>query len=124
MAPQLEPTRQRVSSHLRAKPEHAIRAGRASVRAKPREDADRATAATEKHGPASKRPRARQPSAQGLLLAFVIGILAMTVAVVVVNAVGHWWILIPVMLVDVAVTFGIIATVGRLLFDGGDDGAD
>jgi hypothetical protein len=122
MATQLEPTRQRVSSHLRAKPERAIRAGRASVHAGPREDADRAPVATEKRGPASKRPRARQPSAQGLLFAFVIGILLMTVAVVVANAVGHWWILIPVMLVDVAVTFGIIASVVRLLFDG-DDGA-
>jgi hypothetical protein len=124
MATQLEPTRQRVSSHLRVKPEHAIRAGRESVHATQREDADRATVAVEKRGPASKPTRARPPSAQGLLFAFVIGILLMTVAVVVVNAVGHWWILIPVMLVDVAVTFGIIASVVRLLFDAGDDGAD
>src|SRR5437868_6683090 len=118
MATQLESTRQPVSSRLRAKPEYATRAGRASVHTTPRENA---TVSTEKSGPASKRPRARHPSAQGLLFAFVIGILLMTVAVVVANAVGRWWILIPVMFVDVAVTFGIIATVARLLFDGGDD---
>jgi hypothetical protein len=121
MATQLESTRQRVSSHLRAKPEPAVRAGGASARATPSEDADHAPAASENRGLASKRPRAKPPSAQGLLFAFVTGILLMTVAVVVVNAVGRLWILIPVMLVDVAVTFSIIASVVRLLFDGEDD---
>jgi hypothetical protein len=124
MATQLEPTRQRASAHLRVKPERTRRPGGPPLHTRPSDDTDGARVVTKQRGPASKASRPRAPSAQGLLFAFVIGILVMTVAVVVTNAVGHWWILIPVMCVDLAVTFGVVASIVRLLDDGGDDGAD
>ena len=43
----------------------------------------------------------------------------MVVAVVLVGAVVQWWVLVPVMLVDLAVTFVVIATLVHLL--GHDD---
>jgi hypothetical protein len=124
MATELEPTRQRASAHLRVKPERTRRPDDPPLHTRPRDDTDGAPLVTKERGQASKPRRARPPSAQGLLFAFVIGILVMTVAVVVTNAVGHPWILIPVMCVDLAVTFGVVASIVRLLYDGGDDGAD
>jgi hypothetical protein len=124
MATQLEPTRQRDSAHLRVKPERTRRPGGPPLHTRPRDDTDGAPLVTPEPGPASNAPRARAPSAQGLLFAFVIGILVMTVAVAVTNAVGHWWILIPVMFVDLAVTFGVVASIVRLLYDDGADRAD
>jgi len=43
----------------------------------------------------------------------------MVVAVVLVGAVDRMWVLVPVMLVDLAVTFAVIATLVSLT---GDDG--
>jgi hypothetical protein len=40
-------------------------------------------------------------------------------AVVLANAVDSWWILIPVMAVDLLMTFGVLAGLMRLLADDG-----
>jgi hypothetical protein len=55
-----------------------------------------------------------------LLLAFVVAALVMVVAVAILAVVGSWWVLVPVMLVDFAATFAVIATIVHLLRDGGD----
>jgi hypothetical protein len=69
-------------------------------------------------------PGARGPSERDrgieLLLAFVVAALVMVVAVAIVAVVGRWWVLVPVMLVDFAATFAVIATIVHLLRDGGD----
>jgi hypothetical protein len=44
----------------------------------------------------------------------------MVAAVAILAAVGSWWALVPVMLVDFAATFAVIATIVHLLRDGGD----
>jgi hypothetical protein len=55
-----------------------------------------------------------------LLLAFVVAALVMVAAVAILAVVGSWWVLVPVMLVDFAATFAVIATIVHLLRDGGD----
>ena len=54
-----------------------------------------------------------------LLLVFFAATVIMVVAVVLVGAVVQWWVLVPVMLVDLAVTFVVIAALVQLL---GHDG--
>ena len=54
-----------------------------------------------------------------LFLVFFVATMIMVVAVVLVGAVGQMWVLVPVMLVDLIVTFAVIATLVSLL---GDDG--
>jgi hypothetical protein len=54
------------------------------------------------------------------LIIFTAAVLVIVVAVVVAGAVDRWWILAPVMLVDFAVVFGVIATINHLLADDGD----
>ena len=67
-------------------------------------------------------PRARRwsPRDRGgeLLLAFFGATMTMVVAVVLVGAVGQWWALVPVMVVHLVVTFGVIAMIVQML--GGD----
>jgi hypothetical protein len=53
-----------------------------------------------------------------VLLAFVAAVMIMVVAVVLVGAVGQWWVLVPVMLVDFIVTSVVLALVVELLGDG------
>ena len=53
-----------------------------------------------------------------VLLAFVAAVMIMVVGVVLVGAVGQWWVLVPVMLVDFIVTFVVLALVVELLGDG------
>jgi hypothetical protein len=55
----------------------------------------------------------------GLLLIFVSAMLVMVVAVAVVTVVDRWWVLAPVMLVDFAVTFAVLAAIVRLLRNDG-----
>jgi hypothetical protein len=52
-----------------------------------------------------------------LLLVFFGATILMVVAVVLVGAVGQWWVLVPVMLVDLTVTFVVLASIVRLLGD-------
>jgi hypothetical protein len=54
-----------------------------------------------------------------LFLAFFAATMIMVVAVVLVGAVDRMWVLVPVMLVDLTVTFALIATLVSLI---GDDG--
>jgi hypothetical protein len=54
-----------------------------------------------------------------LFLVFFLATMIMVIAVVLVGAVGQMWVLVPVMLVDLTVTFAVIATLVSLL---GDDG--
>jgi hypothetical protein len=55
----------------------------------------------------------------GMFLIFAAATLLMVVAVVAVTAVNQWWVLIPVMLLDFTITFGVIAAVVLLLKDDG-----
>ena len=55
----------------------------------------------------------------GLLLVFLFATLIMLIAVALVGAAEQWWILVPVMLAHLAVTFAVIATIARMLGGGG-----
>lgn len=74
--------------------------------------------------PARHAPRREQPSAGDgvgqLLSVFLAATLVMVVAVIVVGIVDRWWVLVPVMLVDFATTFGVVAYIARLLTDDGE----
>jgi len=82
-------------------------------------------------GPASAAPvsaapdfpvRGRFPggSVGGLMFVFVAATLVMVTAVIAVGIVDRWWVLVPVMLVDFATTFGVVAYIMRLLADDGE----
>ena len=65
---------------------------------------------------------ARQGTASGQLLSvFLAATLVMVAAVIIVGIVGRWWVLVPVMLVDFATTFGVVAYIARLLADDDDE---
>jgi hypothetical protein len=55
-----------------------------------------------------------------LLFVFVAATLVMVTAVIAVGIVDRWWVLVPVMLVDFATTFGVVAYIMRLLADDGE----
>jgi hypothetical protein len=55
-----------------------------------------------------------------LLSVFLAATLVMVVAVIVVGTVDRWWVLVPVMLVDFAITFGVIAYIAHMLVDDGE----
>jgi len=46
---------------------------------------------------------------------FFVALLTMVVAVVLVGAVGQWWVLVPVMLVDFVATFAVLVAIVLLL---------
>ena len=50
-----------------------------------------------------------------LLVVFTASALLIVALVVLIGAVGNWWILIPVMMADLAVTAAVLVTVARLL---------
>lgn len=56
----------------------------------------------------------------GLLLVFVAATLVMVGAVIAAAAVNRWWVLVPVMCVDLAATFGVFEIIARLLRDDGE----
>jgi hypothetical protein len=58
-----------------------------------------------------------------LLFVFVSATLVMVAAVIVVGLVDRLWVLVPVMLVDFATTFGVVTYVLRLLADDGESPA-
>jgi hypothetical protein len=68
-------------------------------------------------GAAASRP-AQSAGGVSMLLAFTAGVLVVTLAVVVLAIANQWWVLVPVMLVDLAVTFGVTAMTLHLLADG------
>jgi hypothetical protein len=58
-----------------------------------------------------------------LLFVFVAATLVMVAAVIVVGIVDRLWVLVPVMLVDFATTFGVVTYILRLLADDGESPA-
>jgi hypothetical protein len=97
-------------------------------RSRRRRDAEDATVAAPR--PSAPPPTLpitarRSPGAGGLsrgdhlFLVFFLATIIMVIAVVLVGAVGQMWVLVPVMLVDLTVTFAVIATLVSLI---GDDG--
>jgi fatty acid desaturase len=68
---------------------------------------------------APQPPGRRVSGGDELLLVFFAATMVMVIAVVLVGAVLQWWVLVPVMLVDLGVTFAVIATLLHLL---GHDG--
>jgi hypothetical protein len=58
-----------------------------------------------------------------LLFVFVAATLVMVAAVIVVGLVDRLWVLVPVMLVDFATTFGVVTYILRMLADDGESPA-
>jgi hypothetical protein len=63
---------------------------------------------------------ARSAGGVGMLLIFTAAVLAVTLAVVILAIANQWWVLVPVMLVDFAVTIGVTAMTLHLLADGAE----
>lgn len=94
-------------------------------RARPRSDAAGAMRQTSAPAPAppavvrtsSGADEASRSSTSGefLLLVFLIATLIMVAAVVLVGAVGQWWVLVPVMLVDLIAVFAVLVAIVQLL---------
>jgi hypothetical protein len=53
------------------------------------------------------------------LIVFTFAMLAMVGLATVTAIVGRWWILVPVMTADLAIVAAVLASVARLLNDGG-----
>jgi hypothetical protein len=79
----------------------------------------RTAPAAARHLPMRGRRAARHGVGQ-LLSVFLAATLVMVAAVIVVGIVGSWWVLVPVMLVDFAATFGVVVYIARLLADEGE----
>ena len=93
------------------------------IRARPSGDAG-ATAEPTGSSPAATRASSGVPGrsrggGDSLLLVFFGAALVMVVAIVLVGTVDQWWVLVPVMAVDLVVTFAVIAALVQML---GDDG--
>jgi hypothetical protein len=65
-----------------------------------------------------RRPPPLQDRGLTLLIVFTTSALLIVALVVLAAAVGSWWILIPVMTADLAVTTAVLVTVVRLLNNG------
>jgi len=85
------------------------------------------------HRPLPGPDSAHRPPTQGhgpvrdgvgaLLGVFVAATLVMVAAVIVVGSVDRLWVLVPVMLVDFATTYGVVTYIMRLLADDGESPA-
>jgi hypothetical protein len=53
-----------------------------------------------------------------VLIVPTVGLFAMVAAVIVVNAVNHWWVLVPAMLMALVTTACVVLTIIRMLADG------
>lgn len=62
-----------------------------------------------------RRPSSTVDRGLILLVVFTASALLIVALVVLVGAVGSWWILIPVMMADLAVTAAVLVTVARLI---------
>ena len=67
---------------------------------------------------APPRWRDANSGAAVLLIVSLCGVLAVVAAVVVVNAVNHWWALVPGMLISLIAAVCVLATAIRMLGDG------
>ena len=101
-----------------------VRAGASPVRLRRRDDVPPSPARIEpKDAAPSPRPSKESEPSSGwsggefLLLVFLGATIIMVVAVVLVGAVGQWWVLVPVLVVDLTVTFVVLASIVRLIDD-------
>lgn len=67
------------------------------------------------------RPKPIPDRGLGLLIVFTAGVLVMVALITLTAVIGSWWMLIPVMGVEFAVTAAVLAIIVRLL-DHGSDG--
>lgn len=79
---------------------------------------------TRQHQSGSSAPEDRPPPEQdrglGLLIMFTAGALVMVALIVLTAVVDHWWMLVPVIAIDLAVTAAVLASIARLLNLGSD----
>ncbi len=94
-------------------------AGEGTIKAPQRLRAPLSTAPAARHPPMRGRRSAGDGVGQ-LLSVFLAATLVMVTAVIVVGIVDRLWVLVPVMLVDFATTFGVVAYIARLLADDGE----
>ena len=120
MEPRLEHLRQPGPHSRRGAPPRDARPPRTSVPARPRPRSRPDDSATRpKSPPAPESPPLRDRGIS-LLTIFTAAALLIVALVCVVGSVDRWWILIPVMAIDLAVTAAVLASVFRLM--GNDDG--
>ena len=115
MAPRVEELRPPVDRHVGRAATTGVRPPRRGHTTSARDGQD-GRHATEPPVPERRPP----PPADGgliLLIVFTASALAIVALVVLVGAIGSWWILIPVMAVDFAVTAAVLITVAKLLED-------
>jgi hypothetical protein len=93
--------------------DHATTRPTASPRG-PARDAHGARVPNESSIP-SRRPPPRADRGLTLLIVFTAAALLVVALVVLAGAVGHMWILAPVMIIDFAVTAAVLVTVAKLL---------
>lgn len=121
MAVQLKPVPHPASAQRGAAP-----GGRAGTAHPPRRE--RSPFAARERQPVSQRADpdavasrpAQSAGGVSMLLVFTAAVLAVTLAVVVLAIANQWWVLVPVMLVDFAVTIGVTAMTLHLLADGAE----
>jgi hypothetical protein len=121
MAVQLKP-----APHPASAQRGAASGGRAGTAHMPRPE--RSSPVARERQPVSSRadpaaavsPPARSAGGLSMLLVFTAAVLAVTLAVVVLAIANQWWVLVPVMLVDFAVTIGVTAMTLHLLADGAE----
>ena len=121
MEPRLEHLQQPAPRTRRTAAPRVARPGRTSppARSRPRQDHH---ATRPKSPPAAAAPGNESPPLRdrgiSLLTIFTAATLLIVALVCVVGSVDRWWILIPVMAVDFAVTGAVLAVMVRLLDDG------
>ena len=80
-------------------------------------------ARSQRHAPNPEPPSASDPPRDrglGLLTVFTASTLLIVGLVCLVGSVDRWWILIPVMAIDLAVTAAVLVVMLRLLDDGAE----
>jgi hypothetical protein len=116
--PRLEHRRQPAPHARRTATPRVARAPRTSLPARSRPHADhRATRPNSPPAPGGKSPPLRDRGIS-LLAIFTAATLLIVALVCVVAGIDRWWILIPVMAVDLTVTGAVLAVMVRLLNDG------
>jgi hypothetical protein len=95
-------------------------AGEGTIKAPQRLRAPLSTAPAAARHPPMRGRRSAGDGVGQLLSVFLAATLVMVTAVIVVGIVDRLWVLVPVMLVDFATTFGVVAFIARLLADDGE----
>jgi hypothetical protein len=66
---------------------------------------------------ASQEPSSPGWGGAAVLVVPTAGVFAMVAAVVVVNVVNQWWVLVPAMLMTLVATLCVVLTINRMLAD-------